>query len=77
MSAGVLTGVRASVRWTPDVGRGIGALAILAGCEFAARATAGNFVIAGPSQIAQHLFENAGLVARALGVTLQAPDLAA
>ncbi|NUB45463.1 ABC transporter permease subunit [Fertoebacter nigrum] len=47
-------------------------LAALALWEAAGQATAGRFLIAGPSEIADYLWTNAGLVGRALAVTLQA-----
>ena len=52
-----------------------GALAILAlliGWETAARLTAGAFIIAGPLEIALHLWTHAGLIARALASTVEA-----
>ena len=40
--------------------------ALLIGLETAARLTAGAFIIAGPLEIALHLWTHAGLIARAL-----------
>ncbi len=70
-SAAVLQG-RTPVWRGPVPGQALGVLALLACWEIAARATAGGFVIAGPSAVALHLWTHAGLYARALGVTLEA-----
>lgn len=56
-------------------GRAAGMLAALLAWEFAARALEGSFLLAGPIAVAQWLAANAGLVARALSVTLEAAAL--
>ncbi len=72
MTAGAVLGGRAPA-WRPPAARQVLAvIALLAAWEIAARATAGSFVIAGPTDVAVHLRTHAGLFARALGVTVQA-----
>lgn len=57
------------------VGPGVGPFLALLVWEAAARATAGSFLIAGPSEIARWLWANAGLVSRALSTTFSAASL--
>jgi len=57
------------------VGRVVGILAALLAWELAARVLEGSYLLAGPVAVAQWLAANAGLVARALLVTLEAAAL--
>jgi sulfonate transport system permease protein len=57
------------------VAPGVGLFLALLVWEAAAQATAGRFLIAGPSQIVLWLWANAGLVSRALGTTFSAASL--
>lgn len=59
----------------PALWQGLGLIALLALWEGAARATAGTFLVAGPSEVAGWIIANAGLVWRATLVTMQAATL--
>lgn len=77
MSAGrgALRGGRTTLRRARPLPRGLGLLLVLLIWEGAARATAGSFIIAAPSQIVAYAANNAGLLWRALGTTLASAAL--
>ncbi len=56
-------------------GRVLGVLLPLLLWEGLAQATAGSFILAGPTEIAAHIWANFGLMSRALGITLHAAAL--
>ena len=53
----------------PAAGRALGVLALLLGWELAAQLLERSYLLAGPLAVANYLVENAGLLARASGVT--------
>jgi len=55
----------------PVLRHGLGLLVVLALWQAGATATAGSYMMAGPLAVAQHVAGNAGLLSRALWVTLQ------
>ena len=72
---GALRGGRIALRRARPLPRGLGLLLVLLIWEGAARATAGSFIIAAPSQIVVYAANNAGLLWRALGTTLASAAL--
>lgn len=72
MSAGrgTLRGGPAALRAQHPLPRGLGLLLVLLIWEGVARATAGSFIIAAPSQIAGYMVSHSGLLWRAFGATL-------
>lgn len=75
MTAAALLRVGTPAWKGPGLGRPLSLLALVVAWEITARAMAGSFVVAGPSDVAAHLWTHAGLVARALGATLGAAAL--
>ncbi|WP_241524125.1 ABC transporter permease [Oceaniglobus indicus] len=57
--------------WGQGGARALAIVAVLALWELAARANADSFVLAGPVEVARYLWQNAPLLTRALGATLQ------
>lgn len=55
----------------PGAGRGLGILVALALWELLARLLAGSYLLAGPVEVTVYLWQNAGLMGRALAVTLR------
>jgi sulfonate transport system permease protein len=70
-AASVLPPARRRLR----AGPALGVLLPLLLWELLAQATAGSFILAGPSEIVGHIWANFGLMSRALGITLHAAAL--
>ena len=69
-----LTATRPASRAGPG-SRIIGVVVVLILWELAARGLHGSYMLAGPSQVGRYLWQNAGLVGRALAVTLREAGL--